>query len=145
MLKELEHNKTCRMTRSCGSLQLPAFWSVFAGLSSGIKGFTVSSWGQQRHKSRNMSKPTKWHVPPAKTQISLGIRPVWSVFAVRMKKAWVLSYPLSTQQRLIRLGGCPGWSESSLGTQSFCLFCHVATHDWLHGSGLRVHWVPVIL
>ena len=25
-----------------------------------------------------MTKPTKWHVRPAKTQISLGIRPVWS-------------------------------------------------------------------
>ena len=24
-----------------------------------------------------MTKPTKWHVRPAKTQISLGIRPVW--------------------------------------------------------------------
>ena len=31
-----------------------------------------------RHLSRLMSKPTKWHVRPAKTQISLGIRPVWS-------------------------------------------------------------------
>ena len=29
------------------------------------------------------------------------------VFAVRMKKACVLSYPLSSQRRLIRLGGCP--------------------------------------
>ena len=38
-----------------------------------------------------MTKPTKWHVRPAKTQISLGIHPVWSVFAVRMKKAWVIS------------------------------------------------------
>ena len=28
--------------------------------------------------SRLMTKPTKWHVLPAKTQISLGIRPVWS-------------------------------------------------------------------
>ena len=28
--------------------------------------------------SRLMTKPTKWHVCPAKTQISLGIRPVWS-------------------------------------------------------------------
>ena len=28
--------------------------------------------------SRDMTKPTKWHVRPAKTQISLGIRPVWS-------------------------------------------------------------------
>ena len=25
-----------------------------------------------------MTKPAKWHVRPAKTQISLGIRPVWS-------------------------------------------------------------------
>ena len=49
------------------------------------------------------------------------------VFAVRMKKAWVLSYPLSAQRKLIRLGGCPGWSESSLGAQSFCCFCHEAT------------------
>ena len=28
--------------------------------------------------SRLVAKPTKWHVRPAKTQISLGIRPVWS-------------------------------------------------------------------
>ena len=25
-----------------------------------------------------MTKPTKWHVHPAKTQISLGIHPIWS-------------------------------------------------------------------
>ena len=50
------------------------------------------------------------------------------VFAVRMKSAWVRSYLLSTQWRLIRLGGCPGWSESSLGAHSFCWFCHVAAH-----------------
>ena len=30
------------------------------------------------HLSCLMTKPTKWHVHPAKTQISLGIRPVWS-------------------------------------------------------------------
>ena len=43
------------------------------------------------------------------------------VFAVRMKKAWVLSYPLSAWQRLIRLGGCTGWSESSLGAHAASL------------------------
>ena len=32
----------------------------------------------QNHLSRIMTKPTKWHVRPWKTQISLGIRPVWS-------------------------------------------------------------------
>ena len=50
------------------------------------------------------------------------------VFAVRMKKAWVLNYPMSAAKTLIRLGGCPGWSESSLVAQSFCWFCHEAAH-----------------
>ena len=45
-------------------------------------------------------KSNKVTVCPAKTQISLGICPVWSDFAVCMKKALVLSYPLSAQQRL---------------------------------------------
>ena len=43
------------------------------------------------------------------------------VFAVHMKEAWVLSYRLSAQRRLIRLGRCPGWSESLPGA---CWFCH---------------------
>ena len=34
---------------------------------------------------------------------------------LRLIQAWVLTYPLSAQRRLIRLGGCPGWAESSLG------------------------------
>ena len=33
-----------------------------------------------------------------------------------------------TAKTLIRLGGCPGWYESSLGAHTFCLFCHVAAH-----------------
>ena len=33
---------------------------------------------QHYHMSRLTTKPTKWHMRPAKTQISLGIRPVWS-------------------------------------------------------------------
>ena len=42
------------------------------------------------------------------------------VFAVHMKDHWVLSYQLieRTGKTLIRLGGCPGWSESSLGAQT---------------------------
>ena len=31
---------------------------------------------------------------------------------------------------LIRLGGCRGWSESSLGAQSFCWFCHETAQIW---------------
>ena len=59
--------------------------------------------------NRLMTKPTKWHVRPAKSQISLGIRTVWSVLVVRMNKVWVLRYALSAQRRLIRLGIRPGW------------------------------------
>ena len=33
---------------------------------------------------------------------------------------------MRTAKTLIRLGGCPGWSESSLGAHLFCWFCHVA-------------------
>ena len=36
-------------------------------------------------------------------------------FTVPMKKPWVIGYLLSAQQRLIRLGRCPGLSESLLG------------------------------
>ena len=35
---------------------------------------------------------------------------------------------MRTAKTLIRLGGCPGWSESSLGAEPHCWFCHVAAH-----------------
>ena len=73
-------------------------------------------------------KTNKVSVRQAKTKISLGIRPVWLVFSL---SAWRNVGPLPTLERtaktLIRLGGCPGWSESSLGAHSLCWFCHVAT------------------
>ena len=43
------------------------------------------------------------------------------VFTVRKKNHWILSYLLSAQRRLGILGGCPGWSESSLGAQVILL------------------------
>ena len=86
-------------------------------------GFVIV-WLHRSISGRSMTKPTKWPERPAKTQISLDISTVWSVFAVRMKKPWILSYRLRAQRRRwsdwadVRLGGCPGWSESSLGAQS---------------------------
>ena len=50
------------------------------------------------------------------------------VFPVRKKKPLVLSYPLSAQGRLIRLGGCLGWSESLLGAQVILLVCRDVAH-----------------
>ena len=43
--------------------------------------------------SHLMTKPTKWHVRPAKTQINLGIRPVWSESPL---SAWRKIGPLTT-------------------------------------------------
>ena len=65
--------------------------------------------------SHLMVKPTKWHVRPAKTQISLGIR---------MKKAWVLSYPLSAKRRL-RSDWADAQADLSLRWvhMPFCWFC----------------------
>ena len=67
------------------------------------------------------TKPTKWPVWPVKTQISLGIHPVWSESSLSACRNWDLSYPLSALRRLIRLGGWPGWSESSLGAHVLLL------------------------
>ena len=52
-----------------------------------------------------------------------------------MKKAWVLSYPLSgTARTLIRLSGCPGWSEYLLGAHPFCWFWVI---HWENGSAVH--------
>ena len=42
-----------------------------------------------------MTKPTKWYMRPAKTQISLGIRPVWSESSL---SAWRKLGSLATQK-----------------------------------------------
>ena len=61
--------------------------------------YSIYLYGQTVHMSHSTTKPIKWPMRPTKTLIRLGIRPVWSVFAVFMKKGWTLSYPLSAQQR----------------------------------------------
>ena len=72
------------------------------------------------HLSHLMTKPTKWHVRPAKTQISLGIRPVWSESL------------LSTWRKLGSLATHWGHSEDSdqtgIRAQSFCWFYREVAH-----------------
>ena len=74
-------------------------------------------------------KTNKMNIRSAKTQISLGIRPVWSESSLCAQ--WVAtckgpSILHADSEASDRLGGCPGWSESSLAAQSFCRFCHEA-------------------
>ena len=94
--------------------------------------------------SGDLTKPQNKCVPSEDSNLPGHPPSLIRVSAVCMKKAWVLSYPLSAQRRLIRLGRCPGWSESSLDAHSLCCFCHVVAHmelevtpdqephDWLH-------------
>ena len=75
-----------------------------------------------------LDKTNKVTVRPAKSQNSLGIRPVWSVSSLCIQ--WVAKDPNfihADSEDSDQTGGCPGWSESSLGAQPFCWFCHVAT------------------
>ena len=76
-----------------------------------------------------MTKPTKcmW---ASEDSDQPGLPPsLIRVFAVRMKKAWVLSYPLSVQRRLRS-----DWAEAqadlclSLAHMPFCWFCHVLAY-----------------
>ena len=67
-------------------------------------------------------KTNKMTLAPAKTQISLGIRPVWAESSLSEDPLgpWL---PIErTAKALIRLGGCQGWSwsESSLGAHVTC-------------------------
>ena len=55
------------------------------------------------YMSRLMTKPTELHVRPANTQISLGMRPVWSESSLstwRKLGSLACSYPLNAQRRL---------------------------------------------
>ena len=96
------------------------------------------------HVSRIVTKPTKWHVRPTKTPISLSIPPVWSVFTVRLKKARLLSYSLSAQRRL-----WSDWADAQADLSlrwahmPFCWFCHDAAHVSVHG--VSVHGVSVAM
>ena len=84
-------------------------------------------------------KTNKVSVHTVKTQISLGIRPVWCPgWPESLLSAWRKPGSLApikrTVKTLIRLGRCPGWSESSLGAHLFCWFCHVVAHMHLNPS-----------
>ena len=69
------------------------------------KKFCVTQNQSHHFKMSHLTtKPTTWQVLPAKSQISLGIRPVWSVFAICMNLAthWVHSQDSDQTGRMPR-------------------------------------------
>ena len=75
---------------------------------------------KKKKKKKNNS------VRPAKTQLSLGIRPVWSEPSLCAQ--WVAKDPNFLHADSEDSDIHPGWSESLLGAQPFCWFCLVAAH-----------------
>ena len=78
------------------------------------------------HLSHDMTKPTKWLC--VERRLRSARASTQSDQRLRCPHEESLGQHLlieSTAKTLIRLGGCPGRSESSLGAHSFCWFCHV--------------------
>ena len=71
--------------------------------------------------------------------ISLGIRPVWSVSSLCAQ--WVAKDPrflnADSEDCMIRLGRCPGWSASSLGTQVILLVLLCSGSNYFSWSTAR--------
>ena len=83
----------------------------------------------QRQMSQRMTKPSKWHVCPAKIQISLGIRSVWSESSL---SAWRKFGSLATH-----------WvhSEDSDQTGRMPRLIWVFAGRTCHFVGFVMHWL----
>ena len=88
---------------------------------------TLISASSNSCMSHLMTKPTKWHVRPAKTQISLGIRPGWSESSLSARwnlgslaTHWEHSEDSDQTGRMPRLLSLR-WAHMPL-----CWFCHEA-------------------
>ena len=112
-----------------------AIWNI---LGTYLTIYLYISFHCERWVSCCKTNPTKWPVHRVNTQISLGIRPIWSQSSL---SAWrnfgPYSYPLSTQRRL--------WSDwmhaqSDLSLRwvhiSFCLFCHASAQMVLMNTAI---------
>ena len=67
------------------------------------------------------------------------------VFTVHMRKHWALNYLLCAQWRLIRLGRCPGWSESSLGAHAILLVLSCCGSYFLQLKSFRcAGWLKIM-
>ena len=101
-----------------------------------------------------MKKPTKWHVCPSKTQISLGIRLVWSESSL---SAWQSTEPLATHwvhsegsdqtvlmpMLIWAFAGCIDHYAPKFVCVSDTLFdaCHILRT--VHARVLKFHvWIP---
>ena len=86
------------------------------------------------------TKPTNWLCAQpklrsdwadAQADLSLRWTNMFFVGFVVTRLIFTWKYNERTAKSLIRLGGCPGWSESSLDEHAFCWFCRDEAHIYL--------------
>ena len=84
------------------------------------------------YMSCHMTKPTKWCVRPARTQISLGIHPVWSESSLWAQ--WVAEDPRFLRADSEDSDQIPDWSESSMWTHVILLVlsCNSSYHYYAY-------------
>ena len=91
--------------------------------------------------SHHMTKQTKWHVRPAKTQISLGIRPAWSETSLCAQ--WVAKDPRflhADSEDSDQTGRMPRLIWVFAGCTSFCWFSHAAAHISKQHCMISANW-----
>ena len=96
-------------------------------------------WYYVSNVSQHMTKPTKLHVHPAKTQINVGIHPVWSESSLCTQ--WVAKDP-SFLHVDCKDSDQTGWIPRPIwvftGHMSFCWFCHALSWgEWGYGGSRR--------
>ena len=104
-------------------------------LRNNVPNFTLTeaSASCQKQLSRLMTKPTMWLC--AKRRLRSAWASAQSEQSLRYahEDTFGPQLPIErTAKTLIRLDGCPGCSESSLGAQPLCLFCHEAAQFNIH-------------
>ena len=92
---------------------------------------------EDKYMSRSTTKPTKWHVRPAKTLVSLGIHPVWSESSL---SAWRSLRSLATHWT--HSEDWSDWADAQAdlslnwAQRSLFWFCRVAALTKFMGQGI---------
>ena len=106
----------CKNTQTDCCIYMIATFSFYSGKNL-----------EPEHLSHIMTKPTKWHVHQGKTQVSLGICPVWS--ASSLCAQWVAKDPRTAYSELW-LDWVDAQADQSLrwAHMPFYWFCHDVAH-----------------
>ena len=76
--------------------------------------------------ARLMTKPAKWLCAKRRSEQPGHPRSLIRASLSAWRKLGFLATYWAHSEDSDQTSGCPGWSESSLGAQSFCWFCHEA-------------------